>query len=99
MGKTLPENKSLGLDPDIFLYEIEDGDNSEKGEDSEILNIKYKRLPSTKQNLVNRNLPYIDMFNHMGPYEVRAMHNLTSRMFEHLEITSPMYVDTRVNYT
>ena len=99
LGNPPPENKPLGLGPDIFLYEIEDGDNNEEGEYLEILTIKYKSLPSTKQNLVKRNLPYIDTFNHMGTYAVRTMRNLTSGVFEDLEITSPMYVDKRVNYT
>ena len=30
---------------------------------------------------------------------VRAMCNLTSRVFEHLDITSSIHVDERINYT
>ena len=33
----LHEDKSFGLDPDTRLYLIEDGDNTEEGEDAEIL--------------------------------------------------------------
>ena len=39
------------------------------------------------------------MFDHEGPAVVSAMRNLTSGLFEHIEITSPMEVDQRVAYT
>ena len=39
------------------------------------------------------------MFHHEGPAVVSAMHDLTSRVFEHLKITSPMDLDQRVAYT
>ena len=39
------------------------------------------------------------MFNHMGPAVVLAMHDLTSGLVGHLELTSALDVDKRVNYT
>ena len=50
------------------------------------------------QNLVKSKFPYIDMFNHEVPAVVSAMHGLTSGVFDHLEITSPMDVDQIVAY-
>ena len=41
---------------------------------------------------------YIDMFDHEGPALVIIMHDLTSGMFDHLDITSTMEVDQRVSY-
>ena len=32
--KPLPRDKTLGIDPVIFFYEIEDGNNTEEGEES-----------------------------------------------------------------
>ena len=45
------------------------------------------------------NFPYINTFDHEGPAVVSAMRDLTFGVFEHLEITSPVYVDQRVAYT
>ena len=39
------------------------------------------------------------MFDHEGPAVVNAMRDLTSGVFEHLEIPSPMDVDQRLAYT
>ena len=36
------------------------------------------------------------MFDHEGPTVVNAIHELTSGVFEHLEITSPTDVDQRL---
>ena len=33
-GKHLSGDKSLGIEPSIHFYEIEDGDNTEEGEES-----------------------------------------------------------------
>ena len=57
-----------------------------------------KILTGTKQNLLKRKLLFIDMFDHTGPDVVCAMRNLTVGVFEHLYITSYMYVDQRVAY-
>ena len=75
---------------------VEDIDETEEVEESEILAIHNSSLAKSKQNLVNRKSPYIDMFNHEGPVVVNTMCDLTSGVFEHLDITSPMYVDQRV---
>ena len=36
-GKTLPGDKNTGLDPEIRFYKIEDDDDTEEGEEYEIL--------------------------------------------------------------
>ena len=36
-SKPLPGDKSIGIDPDTLFYEIEDSDNTEEVEESEIL--------------------------------------------------------------
>ena len=38
------------------------------------------------------------MFNNEGPVVVLAMSNLTVRVFEHLETTSNLDIDKRINY-
>ena len=45
---------------------------------------------SILKKLVKTKFPHIDTFNHEGPAVVNAMRDLTSRVFEHLEFTSPM---------
>ena len=65
----------------------------------EILVIQDKILAATKQNLVKRNFVYINMFDNQVPAMVHVMRDLSSRVFEYLEITSPLDVDKRVNYT
>ena len=50
----------------------------------------------SKQNVIKRNFPYIDMSDHEGPAVFNTMRDLTSGVFENLDITSPMDVDQRV---
>ena len=49
-----------------------------------------------KQNLVQIKLPYIDTFDHEVPAVVSAMNLLTSEVFEHVEINSPMDADQSI---
>ena len=78
LGKPLPGDKILGLDPEICFYAIEDGDDTEEGKESEILVVHDSSLALSKKNLVKRKFPYIDMFDHEGPAVVSAMRDLTS---------------------
>ena len=48
-GKPPPGDKSLGLEPAIHFYLIEDSDKTEEGEEEEILIIHDKNLTATKQ--------------------------------------------------
>ena len=98
LGKPTPWDKNLGIDPDIRCYTIEDGDETAEGEEVEIFFFHDSNLAVFKQNLVKRKLPYIDIFDHEGPALVSVMHDLTVGLFEHLKITSPMYLDQRVDY-
>ena len=53
---------------------------------------------ASKQNLVKRQFPYIDTFDHEEPVVINAMRDLTVGVFEHLDITSPMDVETNLAY-
>ena len=86
LGKPPPGDKTCGIEPDIRFYEIEDGDETEKGEESEILVVYDSSLAASKKNLVKRQFPYIDTFDHEGPVVINTMRNLTVGVFEHLEI-------------
>ena len=97
LGKPPPGYKSLGLDTDIWFYELKYGDNTEEGEDEEIFIVQDKSLAETKQNLSKRNFPYINMFDHQGRTVVCSMYDLTSGVFKHLETTYLLDVDKRVN--
>ena len=66
---------------------------------NDILVVYYSSLVASKQNLFKRQFPYIDMFDHEGPVVIKAMHDLTVGMFEHLEIISPTDVGKRLAYT
>ena len=88
----------MGLNPEIYLYITEDGGYTEEREEAEILVICNSILTAYKQNFVKRKFSYINTFDHEGPAVVSAMHNLTSGVFEHPEITSPIYVYQRVMY-
>ena len=87
--KPPPGYKTCGLDIAIRFYEIEDGDETEKVEEAEILFIYYSSLQASNQNLVKMQFPYIDTFNHEVPVVINTMRDLTSRLFEHLDIISP----------
>ena len=91
-GKPPPGDKTFGLDPAIRFYSIEDRDKTEKGEESEILVVYDSSLTSSKQNLVKRQFPYIDMFDQEGPVVINAMRDLTVRVFNYLATTSPIDV-------
>ena len=97
-GKPLSEDKTLGLDPDIRFYNIEDGDDTAEGEESEIIVVHNSSLAESKQNLVKMKFPYIDTFDHERSIVVSAMRNLTVGVFEHLEITSSIDEDQRVAF-
>ena len=55
--KPLPRDKTLGIDPVIFFYEIEDGNNTDEGEVSEIFFIQESSLAASKKNLVKSQFP------------------------------------------
>ena len=99
LGKPLPGDKIFRLDPAIHFYEIEDRDESEKCEESEILVVYDSSLAASKQILFKRQFPCINMFNHEGPVVINAMHDLTVRLFEHLKIISPTDMEKRLAYT
>ena len=63
-GKLPSGDKNCGLETAIRFYGIEDGDETEKGEESEILVIYYSSLVASKQNLVKKQFPYINTFDH-----------------------------------
>ena len=90
MGKTLSGDKSLSLEPSTRFYATENGDDTEEGEEAEILVIYDSSLASYKKNLVKRKFPYIDTFNHERPTVVGVMRDRNVVVFEHLYITYPM---------
>ena len=96
-GKPPPRDKTLGIEPNIHSYNIEGGDENVEGEESEILVVHGSNLAVSKQNLITRKFPYIDTFDHEGPALVNAMRDLTSGMFEHLDITSPIDLYQRLD--
>ena len=53
-GKPPTGDKTWGIDPDIRFYDIEDGDETEKSEEAEILVVYDSSLAASKQNLVKR---------------------------------------------
>ena len=89
MGKPPTGDKTLGIEPAICFYSIEDGDETEEGEEVEILVVYDSSLAASKQILVMRKFPYIDTFDHEGPAVISSMLNLTVVVFEHLKITPP----------
>ena len=52
----------------------------------------------SNQNLVKSKFPYINAFDREGPAVFNTMRDLTSGVFEHLDITSPIDVYQRVAY-
>ena len=93
MESLCPGNKNLGIHPTICLYEIEDDDKTEEGEEKEIFVIQSSSLAASKQNLVKRKFHWIDTFDNEGPSVINAMHDLTVRVFEHLEVPSKLHMD------
>ena len=92
LGKPPPGDITFGIDPEIHFYAIEDGDDTEEVEESEIIVIYDSSLATYKKNLVNRKSPFIDILNHEELTVISAMHDLTVRVFDHLNITYPMDV-------
>ena len=92
-------DKTFGFDPYIRFYALEDVDETEKGEEAEIFVVYDSRFTASRQNLVKRHFPYINMFYHEGPIVINSMRYLTIRVFDHLEITSPMDVKKSLAYT
>ena len=94
-----PRDKTCGLEPDIRFYEIEEDDDTEKGEEAEILVIYDSILAVSNQNLVKRQFPCINIFGHEGPVVINAVRDLTVKVFDHLEIVSSIDVDKSLFYT
>ena len=99
LGKPLPGDKTLGREPAIRFYAIEDFGQTEEGEEAEMIIVHDSNLAVYKQNLVKSNFPYIDTFDHEVTAVVSAMRNLTAAVFDRLDITSHMDKDQRVAYT
>ena len=95
-SKPTSGDKTPGIEPSIHFYAIEDVAKTGEGEEAEIILIHNSSLEASKKNLVKRKFSYINTFNHEGPAVVSAMHKLNIGVFEHLYITSPMYMDQRV---
>ena len=72
------------FDPTTHLYKIEDDDNTEEGEEAEMLFIHNSRLAASTQNLIKIGCPYINMFDHEGPTVIRVIRDLTVGVFKHL---------------
>ena len=51
---------------------------------------------ASNQNLVKKKFPYIDTFDQKEPVVISSMLNITVRVFEQLEIISPMDVKNRL---
>ena len=92
-GKPPPRNKTLGLEMAIRFFTLEDSDETEEWEEAEIVVFHDSSFTLSKQNLVKRKLPYIDTFDDEEPIVVNTRCDLTSGVFDHLEITSPMDVE------
>ena len=97
--KPPPGDKTIGLETAIRFYEIEYGNKTKKLEESEIFFINDSILMASNQNLVKRRFPFINMFNHKGPYVISAMRYLTVGVFEHIDITSILDIDIKIKYT
>ena len=78
MGKPPHGDKTLGLEPEICFYTLEDVDDTAEIEEAGIIVVHDSSLTVSKQNLVKKKLPYIDMFNHLVPALFNAMRDLTS---------------------
>ena len=97
-GKPPTGDITFGIESDIRLYAIEDGYETEKEEESGILDSYDSILTASKQNLIKMQSPYINTFYHEGSVVIIAMYNLTVNLFEHLDITYPMDVNKRIAY-
>ena len=89
-GNPLLRDKTVELDPDIHFYAIENVDDTEEVEESEILAVYDSGLAASKQNLVKRKFNYINTFDHEKPAVISAMRDQTVGVFEHLDIISSM---------
>ena len=92
LGKSPSGDKTLGLELETRFYMLEEVDETAEVEQAEILFIQDSSLVVSKQNLVKSKFPFIDMFNHEGPSVFNAMRDQPRRVFDHLDITSPMDV-------
>ena len=84
LGKPPPWDKTFGIDREIRFCAIEYDDETEEGEESEILVVYDSSLAGSNQNFVNRQFPYIDMFDHEGPVVINAMRDSTSVLLTNL---------------
>ena len=81
LGKPPPRDNTFGLEPDIRFYAIEDGDDTEKGGEVEILVVYNSSLAASKQNLVKTQFTYIKTFNYEGPVIIGTMQDITVGVF------------------
>ena len=63
-GKPPPRDKTLGVEPEICSYKIEDGDKTEEVEEAEILVINDSSLTLYNQNLVKSRFHFGNIFDH-----------------------------------
>ena len=66
-GKPPPGDKTFRIDTEIHFYDIEDGDETEEGQEAEILVVYDSRLAASNKNLIKRKFLYINTFNKKVP--------------------------------
>ena len=94
-GDHLPGDKYTGIDPAILLYEVEDDDNYDSGNEA-VIHVKIdKSLTATKQNTKKLTFTAIKYFYRQGTKFVRVLRENTVSIFEHLGITSWIGIDQR----
>ena len=94
----MPSDKLIWVDPSVLCYKTEDGDKTEELNEEEILVIHNSSLVAKNQNLVKRRFRWIKKFDYEGPIFFKVMRDLALVVFEHLDITSKLYLYIRIKY-
>ena len=75
-GKTVLGDRHSRLYPDICLWEVEDYDKYDSGDD-EVIHVKIdKSYTANKKNSKNQTFPVIKYFDHQHPKVVHMLHNI-----------------------
>ena len=98
MGKNTPIYNTPGIKPSARSWKVDDENDTEEGEYVETTVKPDTRHKGNKLNLLKKNLPIVNNFEHKDSAVILTMKDRMVEVYEHLSIITPKDVCRRIRY-